>query len=197
MNRSEAGKLGYQKAKNAIFAFIERRHAATVRRYENKKCARCAKAIPYEKRYNDFCSRSCSAITGNEPRRRFCCVCSLRLEKGQRKFCSYRCSKKNLYDQFIVKWLSGEISGGHWAGVSKYVKRWLIEKRGDKCERCGWCEKNPITNKVPIQVDHADGNPENHRPENIKLLCPNCHSLTPTYGGLNRGRGRKMRYARD
>jgi hypothetical protein len=27
----------------------------------------------------------------------------------------------------------------------------------------------------------------------LEILCPNCHSLTPTYGGLNRGKGRKLR----
>lgn len=58
---------------------------------------------------------------------------------------------------------------------------------------CGWNEVHTITGKVPIQMEHIDGNSTNNRLENLKLLCPNCHSLTPTYGALNKGSGRKNR----
>jgi 5-methylcytosine-specific restriction endonuclease McrA len=69
----------------------------------------------------------------------------------------------------------------------------LIEKYGEQCSQCGWACRHAKTGRVPIQVDHVDGDPYNHRPENLRLLCPNCHSLTDTYGGLNSGRGRKER----
>ena len=42
-----------------------------------------------------------------------------------------------------------------------------------------------------LQVNHIDGNYKNNREENLELLCPNCHSLTPNYRSLNRGKGRK------
>jgi hypothetical protein len=51
-------------------------------------------------------------------------------------------------------------------------------------------ERYPTTGKVPLEVDHIDGNWNNHRPEYVRLLCPNCHALTPTFKGLNRGNGR-------
>ena len=41
---------------------------------------------------------------------------------------------------------------------------------------------------------YIDGHSENNSLPNLKLLCPNCHSLTPTYGFLNKGNGRKKRY---
>ena len=47
---------------------------------------------------------------------------------------------------------------------------------------CGWCEKNKKTGNIPIQLEHIDGHSENNSLDNLKLLCPNCHSLTPTYG---------------
>ena len=37
---------------------------------------------------------------------------------------------------------------------------------------CGWCEKNIVTNKVPIELEHIDGNSENNSLDNLKLLCP-------------------------
>ena len=37
---------------------------------------------------------------------------------------------------------------------------------------------------------HIDGNSKNNKEENLTLLCPNCHSLTKTYKGANRGNGR-------
>lgn len=58
---------------------------------------------------------------------------------------------------------------------------------------CGWRERNKITGNVPIQLEHVDGNSNNHSLNNLKLLCPNCHSLTPTFGNLNNGNGRMKR----
>jgi 5-methylcytosine-specific restriction endonuclease McrA len=56
---------------------------------------------------------------------------------------------------------------------------------------CGWSEINKWTKKVPIELNHIDGNPENHNIKNLELLCPNCHSLTEFY--KRRGKGRKWR----
>ena len=77
--------------------------------------------------------------------------------------------------------------------VSKHIRRYLLEKFGNKCSKCGWSKEHPITNAVPLEVDHIDGNAENNVEENFQLLCPNCHALTPFYRNLNRCRGRKWR----
>jgi predicted HNH restriction endonuclease len=39
-------------------------------------------------------------------------------------------------------------------------------------------------------MDHIDGNSDNNTEENLRLICPNCHALTPSHKGRNRGRGR-------
>jgi hypothetical protein len=78
--------------------------------------------------------------------------------------------------------------------IDEATKKFLIHKHGEKCMKCGWNEKNEYTGIVPIQLNHIDGNPENHDLNNTELLCPNCHSLTEYFG--RRGKGRKERYMR-
>ncbi len=45
-------------------------------------------------------------------------------------------------------------------------------------------------------MNHIDGNSENNKEKNLELLCPNCHSLTPNFKGLNKGNGRHSRMLR-
>lgn len=75
-----------------------------------------------------------------------------------------------------------------WSGTLKKV---MIELRGEQCESCGTIEW--LGQKLSLQVHHKDGNAGNNLPDNLSLLCPNCHSLTETFGARNRGRGRKSR----
>ncbi len=100
------------------------------------------------------------------------------------------------YEKFIDAWKVGQTSGMigiHVRAVSGHLRRYLIEKYNESCVDCGWNEKNPITGKIPLEVDHIDGNAENNKEDNLRLLCPNCHSLTPFFKNLNRGKGRKWR----
>jgi len=170
----------------------------TGKEFEMNKCKQCSK----ETKNKLFCSRSCSASFNNKGVRRHgssaskCLNCEGKTRRSINKFCSNSCQQDYQYKEYIKRWLDNEENGMAGEGVSARVKRWLIENRGEKCEECGWNEVNQKTGLIPITVDHIDGNYENNRPENLKLLCPNHHSLTPTYGSLNRGRGRKERKKR-
>ncbi len=55
------------------------------------------------------------------------------------------------------------------------------------CEMCGWAEKS-IDGRVPLELDHMNGNRRDNRIENLRVLCPNCHSLQPTHRGRNKAR---------
>ncbi len=48
------------------------------------------------------------------------------------------------------------------------------------CEECGWAEKTS-DGYLPLELDHINGDRHDNRLSNVRILCPNCHSLKPTY----------------
>lgn len=61
-----------------------------------------------------------------------------------------------------------------------------IEK---KCQCCGLSEW--LGEIIPVEIDHIDGNNRNNNLDNLRVLCHNCHALTPTYRGRNINSGKK------
>jgi len=71
------------------------------------------------------------------------------------------------------------------------LRKYIAETTGYCCSVCEveqWNDQ-PLT----LVVDHIDGNAGNNLPINLRLLCPNCNSQTDTFGGRNKGYGRKAR----
>lgn len=67
----------------------------------------------------------------------------------------------------------------------KLKKRLFAEKlKTQKCEECGWAQRSK-DGRLPLELDHINGNRHDNRIENLRILCPNCHSLKPTHRGKN------------
>ncbi len=183
---------------------MEKRFTAKRKKYEEspKKCRNCGLEIPYHLRDNIFCNHSCSCKYNN-PLREYrgkgkpCHHCSSVIYRNNTKYCSNECRiscATVIRNEYLQKWKLGLVIGGRQdGGIFRCVRKFLLEEAGCKCSCCGWNEVNPLTNSSPLGIDHIDGNSQNHQYENLRVLCPNCHSLTPTYGSLNMGFGRKHR----
>lgn len=171
-----------------------------------KHCLECNNEIT--KHGIKFCSHSCSATHNNKLRgeekvkfkshnkldKIICLNCDSEITTNRRKvrkYCSQKCQHSYNEKQVFKK-----IEGGDTTLYFKNYKKYLIDKHGEECMDCGWCEINPHSGKIPIELEHIDGDSTNNSLDNLKLLCPNCHSLTPTYKALNMGNGRHKRRER-
>lgn len=186
MTRSEAGKLGAEKSK-ASTAF---RAAVFRKRYEDSpnKCGFCGVVLPYKKRRNLTCSHACAAAythTGTKrpnrknARMRQSCVCGT-MPSGANKWC----------DGCITAGLDIRRKTLDEATTDRTRKLYLLRTRPHRCENPACGVETWLGGPAPLEMDHVDGNSDNNTEENLRLLCPNCHALTPSAKGRNRGKGR-------
>lgn len=196
MTKSQAGKLGAERARS----FHSARKANNEIAYltSPKKCKQCSAVLPYAQRVNNFCSSSCSALFNNTLRQKKtipCLSCSTPLpskgRRSQRRFCNAVCQS-----QFRWAETKANIVNNYLDDVSDAsIKRYLIELNGQTCSTCKLTTWNG--QPIPVELDHIDGHPDTNRGlNNCRLLCPNCHALTPTYGIKNKGNGRWLRRQR-
>lgn len=125
-----------------------------------------------------------------------CLNCGKTPNRSSYKYCSNKCQQVFQYREYIAKWKIGLVKGDRGIvtkNFSNHIKRYLIEKYGERCSVCNWEKKHPVTGRVPLEIDHVDGNAEDNTEKNLRLICPNCHSLSFTFRNLNKGRGRSWR----
>lgn len=80
--------------------------------------------------------------------------------------------------------LSEILVKGSTYGNSSYLKKRLVKEGVLKnaCDDCGISEWRG--KKLSLQLDHRDGDRTNNLRENLRLLCPNCHSQTETHSKI-------------
>lgn len=176
-------------------------------KYCSRSCAASANA-PYRLKSVNSVTL---ALIGNEKCVEMICEYSLcsksfyrtasKYAKSKNSFCSSSCSAKQASLAKIESWKAGSWDGCVISGLSTTIRNYLLEQANYTCQspNCcvpgGWSVKNPVTDRVPLEVDHIDGDCYNNTEGNLIVLCPNCHSITPTYGALNKNG--KRQYRRD
>lgn len=128
------------------------------------ECKCCGKQTNNE----HYCTRSCRAIMTNAARKK-----------------KIKISPPTSTERTMVRFLAGEIS------ERPTIRKMLAIINGYKCSCCGLSTWQGTS--ITLIVDHVDGNAGDNRPENLRLICPNCNSQTDTFGGRNKGNGRKAR----
>lgn len=149
----------------------------------------CNNIISDEKdRRQKYCSRKCAAIVNNKYKKkyRYCKICGKELLQYQKKYCSRKCM--NNYIQNTSNRYNDETIKNKYQMVAR---KYYIAIRGNICEYCN--NTTWLNHPIPLELHHEDGDYTNNSPENVKLLCPNCHTFTITYGIKNNGYGRKSR----
>ena len=159
-----------------------------------KHCKCCNNMIPYEDRHSkSFCNQSCAASFNNKKRKSKIVKCCKNCGKSDIKYayCSQLCKSKEIHKKTM-----NEIESGNYPFKrNKPYKEYLISKHGHKCQICSFTEwgGKPIL----LILDHIDGNSDNFNLDNLRVICSNCDTLTSTYKGRNKGKGRfarKQRY---
>ena len=162
-------------------------------------CLNCNKNI---RKRNKFCGSSCAATHNNSRRAskikpdqiQSCLHCSKsvvrrpnEIKKGHKLFCNKVChqihKKSAIKNRTLSLFLKGEIK------QRATLRKLVIERDGYKCSNCNnakWLNK-----QIPLWLDHINGSASNNFPNNLRMVCLNCDALSDTFGGKNRGKGRK------
>lgn len=167
-------------------------------------CQTCLKEfLPGKNTKGLYCSRSCAVTVNNAKRtkqRPKCLYCQSEIKQRKGKYCSYTCQQDFQREDRITRWLNGENVCVSEYSITPSIKTYMLEEAGYRCTNpdCavpgGFSGVNPVTGNSVLQVDHIDGIARNNRRSNVRLLCPNCHSMTGNFGNLNNGNGRSYRY---
>jgi hypothetical protein len=115
-----------------------------------------------------------------------CRNCGKPVKRRPNRYCSSACFGESRRRKIVEDDLSNL--------DARPLKRYLLEKRGHRCEVCGITEW--MGRPAPLEMDHKDGDSMNNALDNVRLICPNCHAQTRNYKNRNMGKGRRYRRIR-
>ena len=107
----------------------------------------------------------------------------LSYKSDKRIFCSITCSFEHRQKITTENIINGKVNS------RRTLRLYLINIRGHSCEICHnslWGDVD-----IPLELNHKNGLANDNNLHNLEIICPNCHALTETYKGKNRGQGRK------
>ena len=163
------------------------------------ECKKCGKAFIPCKGLKSFCSMKCrSSRQFSEETKKKKAISfrkwwdSLTLEQKV-EFRKNTYEKSRVFDPEYRKQLhikQKEINDKKpWDQIGFSSKRHrVIKQQNNCCAECGISEWRGVS--IVLEIDHIDGNSSNDTRQNLKALCPNCHSITPTWRGRNNQSGK-------
>ena len=163
-----------------------------IQKEQNKKfCLICGKELTGRKK--TYCSKECRKNSyKREKVVKYCIYCGKEFTGlSDRKFCSVDCSNQYQKDNIIKLFLENNYFNDGNIKIPKVIREFLYEKCNYKCEVCGYEGYNIKTGNTILQIHHIDGNSKNNSPNNLQVICPNCHAKTENYMALNKGNSKR------
>ncbi len=91
--------------------------------------------------------------------------------------------KKLAPKQPIERYLDNVIPIQSFKLKKRLLREGILKHKCSNCDNTIWLDQ-----PIPLELDHKNGDNKDNRLSNLRLLCPNCHTLTPTYRGKNRSK---------
>jgi Zn finger protein HypA/HybF involved in hydrogenase expression len=144
-------------------------------------CEKCKKEFTPSKGLKRFCSISCRSsrvITEKQKnlQRKKMKTLMKKIKQDPQQFLEYR--RRSIPKTPASKKLNMEDFDSYKYDAKRKL---IIESQDAKCGRCNISEW--MGEPIPLEIDHINGNGEDHSRSNMIALCPNCHSVTPTWRG--------------
>ena len=172
-----------------------------------KKCGNCETndAVKYSKYSNgEFCSSKCARsfstkekrvdinkrvsekLTRRKTRNYTSIENKIKKSKVKKEYTNLTPDEKwNIIKEKRKSYFNNIILNAEFSTLSfERLRKRIILEQNEKCCRCGFSEWQG--EKITLELEHMDGNHHNNVRGNLEALCPNCHSLTPTWRGKNK-----------
>ena len=82
------------------------------------------------------------------------------------------------HKQSLARYLNNEIRLSSYKLKNRLLSEGILERRCSGCKKGKW-----LGQPIPLELDHINGTRSDNRLSNLRLLCSNCHALTPNYHG--------------
>lgn len=93
------------------------------------------------------------------------------------KYCNNSCQqehqRRHKAFENVQKWKESKEPQA-WAKIPDWIRKYLIDNRGHKCESCNSETHNG--KEIPLDVTYCDGDSYNTKEDNLMLICPNCRA---------------------
>ena len=142
-----------------------------------KQCPKCGAE---HNKTGTFCSRTCANSRVFTEESRLKKSVANKGKPSTRVIADLDKWKENIKQSWLNKYNATPFDS---LGIENKRRR-VFEEQNYCCNKCGISNWQGV--KIPLELEHKDGNNQNNERTNLEGLCPNCHSITDTWRGRNK-----------